>query len=585
MHTVNDWKRTKRRFCASLSGAIAVSILLSLCSGPGGASGQATVFVANDGSSSVSVIDPEMGAAVAGFRIGRSLAHPVNQAPPYPSRRFGLFGGEPLAPLTARQVNAVRATSFAQDGLPRAIVTTRDGRLLITSQFPDILSVVDSVTNEPIVDPITVGPAPEGIAVTPDDRCAFVTNYDGASVSVIDLERYEVVQTINVSPNPNAIAAAATPGGVQVYLTHQLRDPQTQFPIAGKVSVIAVGATSCAGSSLLDTVQLNDEGGLPMSVSFTPEGDRAIVVSFERGQIAILRTEDRSFQGCFGIATDYLTNSILDAQSRLYLTDFQNSRLTRVPADLLNATNSCLTGSRAMRISNGGFEEVQLSEFPSSLGYDPQTDHVFVGSYALADGCSGSFAVEGTVNCRAAFGNVRMVDAGAFTDPGAPEISVERFPVGIAVVPAAQSLQRRRLASQLSGEIPCGSPTLLNCYQVHCTDPDDCIVPIGKHQPKSGGVAAGEGQHSCAGDRYAPTPTCGRMTPTPTPSPAPACIGDCDGDGMVRVNEIVVGVNIALGGIAITACQKFDKSQDGQVTVDEILFAINNLLSSVCRSE
>jgi hypothetical protein len=52
------------------------------------------------------------------------------------------------------------------------------------------------------------------------------------------------------------------------------------------------------------------------------------------------------------------------------------------------------------------------------------------------------------------------------------------------------------------------------------------------------------------------------------------CIGDCAVDGQVTVDEIVVGVSIALGQLEIDRCSMFDRSRDGDVTVDEILAAV-----------
>jgi len=64
------------------------------------------------------------------------------------------------------------------------------------------------------------------------------------------------------------------------------------------------------------------------------------------------------------------------------------------------------------------------------------------------------------------------------------------------------------------------------------------------------------------------------------------CTGDCNADGNVTVDEIITGVNIALGTTAISVCLAFDASADGQVTVDEILTGVNNALvgcpASVC---
>jgi len=65
-----------------------------------------------------------------------------------------------------------------------------------------------------------------------------------------------------------------------------------------------------------------------------------------------------------------------------------------------------------------------------------------------------------------------------------------------------------------------------------------------------------------------------------TVSMAVACTGDCDGDGTVTVNELLVGVNIALGNAMTSACPSFDSNGDGDVTIDELLAAVNNALGS-----
>lgn len=50
----------------------------------------------------------------------------------------------------------------------------------------------------------------------------------------------------------------------------------------------------------------------------------------------------------------------------------------------------------------------------------------------------------------------------------------------------------------------------------------------------------------------------GIVTPTPTPTSVSACVGDCDGDGRVSINELVRGVDIALGALPPSACPSFD---------------------------
>jgi len=58
------------------------------------------------------------------------------------------------------------------------------------------------------------------------------------------------------------------------------------------------------------------------------------------------------------------------------------------------------------------------------------------------------------------------------------------------------------------------------------------------------------------------------------------CAGDCGGDGEVTVNELVLGVNIALGNQSLDQCSSFDTDGSGDVTVNELIAAVNSALNS-----
>jgi hypothetical protein len=64
----------------------------------------------------------------------------------------------------------------------------------------------------------------------------------------------------------------------------------------------------------------------------------------------------------------------------------------------------------------------------------------------------------------------------------------------------------------------------------------------------------------------------------------PACIGDCDGDGNVTVDEVTTMVSVALGSADIADCAAGDADGDGMITVDEILTATGNALDG-CAGE
>jgi hypothetical protein len=68
----------------------------------------------------------------------------------------------------------------------------------------------------------------------------------------------------------------------------------------------------------------------------------------------------------------------------------------------------------------------------------------------------------------------------------------------------------------------------------------------------------------------------GRATAAP-------CIGDCSGDGAITVDEIVTGVNVALGVSPMSACPPFDIDASGTLTVDELVSAVDGALRG-CES-
>jgi len=73
----------------------------------------------------------------------------------------------------------------------------------------------------------------------------------------------------------------------------------------------------------------------------------------------------------------------------------------------------------------------------------------------------------------------------------------------------------------------------------------------------------------------APTASPATASPTPPLTPTPRqCPGDCGGDGMVSVDDLVRGVRIALGDMPLSECSAFDRDEDGRVAVGELVAAV-----------
>jgi len=64
-------------------------------------------------------------------------------------------------------------------------------------------------------------------------------------------------------------------------------------------------------------------------------------------------------------------------------------------------------------------------------------------------------------------------------------------------------------------------------------------------------------------------------TSTPTATPQP-CVGDCDGNLVVSLPELVRCLKIANGDLAVNACSPCDGNADGIVDLGELVRALKN---------
>ncbi len=68
-------------------------------------------------------------------------------------------------------------------------------------------------------------------------------------------------------------------------------------------------------------------------------------------------------------------------------------------------------------------------------------------------------------------------------------------------------------------------------------------------------------------------------SPTPTVPTPITCDGDCGGDGIVSIDELIAGVAIALGQRSVDDCAAFDIDNSDQITIDELVAAVDAALN------
>ena len=64
------------------------------------------------------------------------------------------------------------------------------------------------------------------------------------------------------------------------------------------------------------------------------------------------------------------------------------------------------------------------------------------------------------------------------------------------------------------------------------------------------------------------------MRPSPSPTRFAFCVGDCSGDGIIVVNELILGVLLAQDPTGLPSCGAFDRNGDQLVSIDELIVAV-----------
>lgn len=68
-------------------------------------------------------------------------------------------------------------------------------------------------------------------------------------------------------------------------------------------------------------------------------------------------------------------------------------------------------------------------------------------------------------------------------------------------------------------------------------------------------------------------------TPTATPTSTPVvCVGDCEGDGEVSIDDLITGINIALGLLPVSDCPAL-ANMGGMVTITQLIQGVDNSLN------
>lgn len=263
----------------------------------------------------------------------------------------------------------------------------------------------------------------------------------------------------------------------------------------------------------------------------------------------------------------------------------------------VDSTLGVVTGTSALHLFGSAPDGVTIR----SLAYDTTIGTMFVNLAGAQQGID----VHGLGRLNVETGTIVFVGAYRIDEETLEDVrAIVVFPSGSLwgtrlVGPGATQIQviDRATGSIITiGDIPSGGEVLgLAAVPLPTPTSTESPVPTATNSPIATPTASSTPTPSSTETATATPTVTSSLTRTPTRTPPSTrtatasatgtatatpiqCVGDCNGDGRVAVNEIVTGANIALGELSVSACPAMDRNSDRDVEIFELINAVNNAL-------
>ena len=195
--------------------------LLVIAGGVSRANGPATqagglLLVANKGDHTLGIVDPVAGRQVATVEESGVTGHEVIASPDGRTAYVPIYGdsgvgrpgsdGSTIDVIDLASRRRVTTIDLGRVERPHCAQFGHDGRLYVTTELTQSVTVVDPRTNT-VVERIPTGqPESHMLALSRDGRRAYTSNVGVGTVSVIDLAAKQVQAVVPVSANAQRIA-------------------------------------------------------------------------------------------------------------------------------------------------------------------------------------------------------------------------------------------------------------------------------------------------------------------------------------------------------------------------------------------
>lgn len=155
---------------------------------------------------------------------------------------------------------------------PEQIAPTRDGKLVVASEDTGRAEILDANSGN-VLARVDVGAEPEGVAVSPDGRFAYLTSESDNVLTVVDLARNAKLKQFKVAERPRGVLFS--PDGARAYVTGE-----------GDRSVTVINGQD---HTILSRLVFPDENAKPMGMALSPDGAHLYVTMGRGGDLVSVK--------------------------------------------------------------------------------------------------------------------------------------------------------------------------------------------------------------------------------------------------------------------------------------------------------
>ncbi len=203
-------------------------------------------------------------------------------------------------------VSSPDAVSKSPSSSSPIAVTSDDATVLVVNPLNNTVSILNVANdaNQKAAE-VKVGIEPQSVAISPDDKFAYITNQGSKSVSVVDLSSKSEVTQIPVGAEPYGIAL--TPDGTRAYVANSASRSVSVIDTAGRKVAATIRVPIVEPRGVAITANNNGTGSQFVYVTqflsqLSPNGREMSDTGREAKVIVLSTTDDQNIQGTIVLA-------------------------------------------------------------------------------------------------------------------------------------------------------------------------------------------------------------------------------------------------------------------------------------------